>query len=84
MTSPIEVKHSVSLPHHKVLEPVSMHSEVNAEVIHNSDVISALFRRREMGKPATLLTFWEVNPSAPWGRCSHRSRSAFQGREENG
>jgi hypothetical protein len=71
------MKHCVSLPHHKVLEPVTTHFEVNTKVIHNSDVISEVFRCREVGEPATLLTFWEVNPSTPWGRCSHRSRGAF-------
>jgi len=78
------MKYSVSLPHHKMLEPLTTHSEVNTKVIHNSDVISEVFRRREMGEPATFLTFWEVNPSAPKGRCSHSSRDAAEGREGSG
>jgi hypothetical protein len=76
----IEMKQSVNLPHHEMLESVTTHFEVDTEVIHNSDVISELLRCREMGKPATLSTFWEVNPSTPWGRCSHGSRVAFEGR----
>jgi len=78
------MKYSVSLPHHKMLEPVTTHSEVNTKVVHNSDVISEVLRRGEMGEPATFLTFREVNPPAPWGRCSHRFRAASEGREGSG
>ena len=68
------MKRGVSLPQHKVPGPVTTHFEVNTKVIHNSDVISEVLRCGKMGKPATLMTFWKVNPPTPWGRCSHRSR----------
>ena len=68
------MKHNINLPHHKVLESMTTPSEVDAEVVHNGDVISELLRGREMGEPATLFTFREADPSTRWSRCSHRSR----------
>ena len=75
------MKRSIGLPHHKMLEPVTAHFEVNTKVIHNGDVISEDLRCGEMGKPATFFTFRQVNPSTPWGRCSHRSRDTSEGKE---
>ena len=75
------MKRSVSLPQHKMPELMTTHFEVNTKVIHNSDVISEVLRCGKMGKPATLMTLWEVNPSTLWGRCSHRSRGAPEGGE---
>ena len=79
----IELKHSASLPHHKMLELVTVHFEVDTKVIHDGDVISELLGCGKMGEPATLLTFREDNPSTPWGRCSHRS-SVFLRVERDG
>jgi len=63
-------------------EPVTTCFEVNTKVTHSSDVISQVPRREEMGKPATVVTFWEVNPPTPWGHCSHRSGNVSEGREQ--
>lgn len=77
------MKHSLSLPYHEMVEPVTTHFEVNTKVIHNSDVISEVLGCGEMGEPATLFTFREVDPSAPRSRCSHRSRGASEDRERS-
>lgn len=65
------MKHGVGSPYHKMLEHVTSHFEVNAKVIHNSDVISEVLGCGEMGEPATPFTFREVNPPTPRGRCNH-------------
>ena len=57
------MKRRVNLPYHEVLELVTSHFKVNTKVVHNGDVISECLRRREVGKPAALFAFWEVNPS---------------------
>ena len=54
-------------------KPVTVHFEVNTKIVHNFDVISEVLRCGEMGEPAALTTFREVNPPAPWSR-SHESR----------
>jgi hypothetical protein len=68
------MKHNVNLPHHKVLEWMTTHPEVDAEVVHNGDVISELLRGREMCKPTAPFTFREADPPTCWSRCSHGSR----------
>ena len=68
------MKHSMNLPHHKVLELMFTHSKVDAEVVHNGDVISELLRGREMREPTSLFTFREGDPPTHWSRCSHRPR----------
>ena len=78
------MKHWVSLPHHEVLESMTTPFEVDAEIVHNRDVISDLLRSGEVGEPATPFTFWEVNPATPWGRCSHRSGGVHEDKEEGG
>ena len=71
------MKHCVSLPHHEVLEPMTTPLEVNTKVVHNCNVILDLFRGREVGEPATLFTFREVNPAACWSCWSHESGGCF-------
>ena len=78
------MKHCVSLPHHEVLESMATPFEVDAEVVHNRDVISDLLRGGEVGEPATPFTFREVDPATCWGRCSHRSRGVSEDKEEGG
>ena len=73
------MKRRMDLPYHKMLEPVTPHFEVSPEIVHDSDVISEGLRRREMGKPTTLLTFREVNPSACRGHGGHRFGGASGG-----
>jgi hypothetical protein len=68
------MKHNMNIPHHKVPECMTTHSEVDAKVVHNGDVISELLRGREMCKPAIPFTFREADPPTCWSRCSHRSR----------
>jgi len=74
------VKRAVSLPQHKMPEPVTTNFEVNTKVVHNFDVISEVLRCGKMGEPAALMTFREVDPPTPWSRCSHESRGVSGGR----
>ena len=74
------MKRGVSLPQHDMPEPVTAHFEVNTKIVHNFDVISEVLRCGEVGEPAALMTFREVDPPTPWSRCSHESRGVFGGR----
>ena len=69
---PIEMKRRASLPYHKMLKPMTPLFEVSTKVVHDGNVISEGLRPREMGKPATLLAFREVNPSTCRGHGGHR------------
>ena len=78
------MKHCMSLPHHEVLEPMTTLFKVNAKVVHNCNIISDLFGGREVGEPATMFTFREVDPATRWGRCSHGSEGVSEEKEESG
>lgn len=52
-----------SLPHHKVFESSSGLLKVDAEVVHDGDVVVQFLERGYTGEPAAFSGFWKVNPA---------------------
>lgn len=60
------------LPHHEMLECVSSLLKVDAEIVHDCDVIVQFLGRGYVGEPTAFPAFREVDPTA--SRGSHPKR----------